>query len=383
MTVNLRPADVRVMELLAESFDGNYKAQRQVQHEAITTSDFQLAFQQVNNYFIAKELQLVEPQWIKVAKRVVVDNLKATREIRLSPDSSKLPSLPGGQLRVPGTLPVVPEETLYPEIGFTQSASEFFTGKNGASVNFTWEAFKNGDWGQIQEFPKQLAQLSANGREVAVWRQFYTTTGFNGTVNAAGSAFASAANNLAGNAALTYLSLGAALAQAKTMPPLLDGTPVMQSVSKWALLVSPGLEVQARQILAATAVKVTMGGTEMLVNNTYSSDVEVVVVPWVSILSPSGAYNNTGWALVPYGGEGVYGSTVINAFLRGEENPELRINNNTGSALGGGGLDQYAGSFDNDTIQIRIRDFYRGNLLNGYGMVWSKGTGVASNNPAV
>jgi len=46
---------------------------------------------------------------------------------------------------------------------------------------------------------------------------------------------------------------------------------------------------------------------------------------------------------------------LVNAFLRGHEQPSLRASANTGVAIGGGSLSPTDGSFDDDTIQYRVR----------------------------
>ena len=42
-------------------------------------------------------------------------------------------------------------------------------------------------------------------------------------------------------------------------------------------------------------------------------------------------------------------------FLRGYEDPDLRVKSSAGSRVGGGVIDPMQGDFDDDTIQYRVR----------------------------
>jgi len=46
---------------------------------------------------------------------------------------------------------------------------------------------------------------------------------------------------------------------------------------------------------------------------------------------------------------------VAMGFLRGQEEPDLRVKSDTGNRVGGGAIDPMEGSFDDDTIQYRVR----------------------------
>jgi len=363
----------RIAGTLMEAFDGNLIAQLRLKVEAISTADFPVAFQQVNNAAIQAKLAEYTPVWPAVARRVTVDNLLPAREMRLDQDTTNLLDTNGGYARIPGTLPRVPELTEYPTINFTASKTEYSTAKNGARVHFSWEAFKNDQWSQIQQLPGDLAELAQNTEETEAFRQYYAANGFN-------TLMFPVAANLAPNPVLTMQSLEMAIAQALVAPPTPAGNrPRRNTNNKWALLIPPALEMTAKAILNATQIKITdANGTEFLTNNPISGVVPVVV-PWLSLIATGTTYaNTTGWALVPYGGEGYYGNTVTNVYLRGLEVPELRIKNDQGQALGGGSLSPYDGSFDYDGIQIRLRQFVKGNIENNFGTVWSKGTAVAS-----
>lgn len=368
--IKLNEYQKRMAGTLLEAFDGSQQAQMRIKYEAISTADFPAAFQQINNAVLQSKLAEYEPVWPMVARRVVVDNLLPAREMRLDVDTTNMPDSNGGYARYPGTLARIPELTEYPTINFTASKTEYSTAKIGARISFSWEAFRNDQWSQIQGLPGELAEMSSNTEEVEVFRQYYAASGFN-------VAMFPPTANLAGNPVLSMTSLQAAIAQASVNPVTPAGNrPRRNTNNKWALLIPQALELTALALLNATQLKVTApDGTEMLTSNPLTGKVIPVVVPWLPIIANATTYGNTtGWALVPYGGEGYYGNTVTNVYLRGLETPELRVKDDTGRSLGGGSLGIYDGSFDADAIELRIRQFVKGNIENNFGVVFSKGT---------
>jgi hypothetical protein len=62
--------------------------------------------------------------------------------------------------------------------------------------------------------------------------------------------------------------------------------------------------------------------------------------------------------------------------LVGHELPELRVQGNTGSYVGGGDVSPFEGSFDNDSADFRLRMFTKGQLWTPSLVVWSNGSGA-------
>src|SRR4030095_15184324 len=62
----------------------------------------------------------------------------------------------------------------------------------------------------------------------------------------------------------------------------------------------------------------------------------------------------TNWYLIPKPGT-VRRPVLALGRLRGNETPELRVNNLTGNYVGGASVPPFEGSFDNDTIDMRLR----------------------------
>jgi hypothetical protein len=372
--ITFTESEKRSRDNLMEAMDGSFKHQLLVKAEAFTSADFPLTFQKVNQAVLQADLAQYQPVWPAVAVAKTLDNLKPAHSVRLGIDTSMLPKDNGGEATVPGTLPNVPEGTEYPGFGFTQSEYSYGTAKNGGRISFTWEAFKNDDWQQIRSLPEQMKALAINTEETQVFRQYYDMAGgFNG-------AFFAASQNLDGNPALTLQSLTAARAKALTPPPGIgiSNRPLLNTNRRWALLVCDSLEPVADEILAIRQIEKTGPNGEKYITSPQLGGITRVTVPWVDVLTAAGNYaQTTGWALVPYAGQSVYGETVVGATLAGRETPQLRIKNDQGQALGGGALDPFEGDFDADSIQIRIQQWFKGTIVSNFGAVWSKGTGAA------
>jgi hypothetical protein len=378
--------DKKVRDGLMEACDGNRKAQWAIKAEAFSTADFPVAFQKVNQLVMQARLAEYTPVWTSVAKRVAMDNLKLARSMRLDIDTTNLPANNGGVPRIPGTLPRIPEGTEYPGFGFTASEYEFGTAKNGGRIAFTWESFQNDDWGQIADLPNQMVELAVNTEETEIFRQYYSLAGgFNPQMFVAAQNLNTTGVYTGGtiNPALSLNSLQAARAAAVQPPPTPAGNrPRLNTNNRWALLVPASLEATANQILGITQIKTTDAQGNEYLTTPQLGGITVVVVPWINYLTAGGNYaQTTGWALVPFGGESIYGETVIGATLRGRETPQMRIKNDQGQALGGGALSPYEGDFDADSIQIRIAQWFKGNAVSNFGCIWSKGTGAGNNTP--
>ena len=60
--------------------------------------------------------------------------------------------------------------------------------------------------------------------------------------------------------------------------------------------------------------------------------------------------------------------------LRGHERPEVRVSNLTGTYQGGGNISPFEGSFDTDTVDMRLRYVAGGALWSADAVVYSDGS---------
>lgn len=321
--------------------------------------------------------------WSKFATSELLNDFRPTQFFSLEPDSSVLLRDNGGAVAPDQTLPVVPELTPYPTFGWKAGGKWIDTGKNGARVQFSWEAFVNDQWSIIEQFPDEAARLAARTIDAAVfgllWSLNSGAPGFNtsnindanGTVLKARAADgALIAQTVPKNAPLSYDSIKAALQQ--VAETLVDGRPV--TVPSFVLIVPPALENIANMVINTRTIERQVGDYKYVEENGLAARIEVVVSDLPAILGGA-TQGQTNWVLVPAGGRTSSRRTLVRTALRGYDQPELRVKMAGGNYIGGGTVPYTEGSFDNDDGEARVRLTTGAGILNYDGIVASTGLG--------
>lgn len=356
-----------VADLLESALAGDDLAQGRIKREvkqaiysdaqeSHSTSDFPSTFKAVTNAAFLANYEQIQSVYTQYTTPYNVNNLRPQSFYSLAFDNSNLPDTNGGVDTVktaPGGLPLVPELTEFAPISFSASESSFGVSKYGARVNFSFEMLLNDEWGVLETLPTQLAQLARNQEDIVAVEAITSPTGpnalfFNNTnQNLVTSANGFASNNPA-------LSVDAIVNVASTIRGrTFGGNPV--TVSRFALMVPPALEAEARRLLGVTAFEITdpVNGKYTVANPI--SDITLIVNPWLTVIDKSATANTT-WYLLPVASQGIRPAVVFSK-IRGREAPELRIANATGEYLGGGAVPGREGSFLNDDIEFRVRHF--------------------------
>lgn len=360
--------------MLNEAIAGDRRAQRALRDvatgngnvsEAITTSDFPALFQQAVNATAEAKYTETPSIWQNWASPYQMKGLRKENFIDLLADFDNLPKENSGAKTYPGGLPRIAEGTPYPAIGFTGGEKDVWTYKVGARLAFTWEAWDQDDWNTIAQLPDALVGRARRTEDLSATAALVDANGFR----------TEAFGSVTEDAPLSYTSLGAAL-QAAGASPAADPERV-NVINKWALIVPRSLTRLAQSIINTTQIKMTgSDGSELVTNNTIGTQVEIVENPFLQSIYTDSGYQDTMWMLVPWQGQGSDRKAIVQTFIRGREVPELRIKNDQGNALGGGNIDPYAGSFDTDDTQIRIRHFTNTVVLDStLGFYASKGNG--------
>lgn len=358
-----------VTELLEHALDGDARAQGQIKYEiksattdaeeSHSTSDFPAAFKSITQAAFLDQYSQIESVWTQFARPYNVNNLKPQSFYSLAFDGSNLPDQNGGETtikRAPGGIPRVPELTEFAPISFSASESSFGVAKYGARVNFSFEMLLNDEWGVLETLPTQLAQLARNQEDIVATEVLVNeNTPFGPNPNffsvANGNVLTVAGGYPVNNPVLSIDAVANALSAIRSRT--FNGNPVV--APQLALMVPPALEAQARKLLGITTLQVTdpVNGVYDVTNPI--SGVSLIVNPWLPVLDLSATVNTT-WYIVPVAGGGIRPSIVFSK-IRGRENPELRIANDTGEYLGGGAVPGREGNFLNDDIQFRVRHF--------------------------
>lgn len=322
-------------ELFQGAMDGNLRARAQVL-ESLTTSDFPILLGAAYGRELQQEYASIAPIWPRFARRLTVPDFR----------KRKLVDIMGGR----SALERVREAAEYPARKASESEREFQVDKYGARFPLTWEMVKNDDLGAFRDFPRRLATAARETEERVALAPLF---------NAAGtglSSFLTPRVNSGKN--LTRANLNAAYVDITTRRDE-DDRPVI--VPNPILLVPTALaQVAADIINVVENVDPTTG--DKRTGNGLLATPEVVVDPWLDIVGAG--YSNIGktWFLLPGPQVSVKPALGV-AFMAGEETPDLRVKNDQGTRVGGGSIAPNEGSFDDDTIQYRVRHIMGGTGL--------------------
>jgi hypothetical protein len=136
----------------------------------------------------------------------------------------------------------------------------------------------------------------------------------------------------------------------------------------YKLIVPSGNEVYVNFILNTLTLDSIQNGAATFSLNGYNPLAGITVVP-------SEFVSGNAWYLIPNANAA---RRPILELLRlvGHEQPELRVEGNTGTYVGAGAISPFEGSFDNDTADFRLRMFSKGVLWTPDLVIWSDGSGV-------
>lgn len=339
--------------LLTEALRGNRIASGQLA-EVHTTSDLPFTIAHLISSVVLPQFESVERTWSQVAGVRVVPTFENVRLYSLYGE------LTGAGVHENGGLNVVPEGTPYPYT--TISGREAFYAKikkNGAAFGFTWESQINDIEGFYDNIPDELLQLAFDTEEREVYEAL-----INGTTNSLAS---------------------------QTLPDgtVTDPNSVLTPDAIWAAIMQlSNVEVNGRKVGRASGYNVVVPvGTADFIN--YRLNQAVIQIQDGAITYGPGdrsVFNNvsvvesayvtgTNWYVLPKPGA-IRRPVLELGRLRGHETPELRANGNTGVYLGSSAVVPFnEGSWENDTIDYRIRYVAGGIMWSSDYSVHSDGSG--------
>lgn len=333
--------------------------------EALTTSDASLNLAHLVNIDVLPQYDEAPRTWTQVAGTYSVSDFRPATLYSLVNQWSD-GALGDGEPR--HISPRVPEGAPYPYATFTgeeyQSAR---LAKRGFKTGFTFEALVNDTLGVLRALPENMLQVALDTEEYEV----YTAL-----VNGVGSSQQLDGGTVPdGTVVPANASLGrAALIQAKIElgQRTINGRPLVVT-GGFNLVVAVGQGLYADFVLNTLRLEEETRGAQTFSINGYNPLADVTVVE-------SEYVTGTAWYLVPKPG-GSRRRILDRLVMTGRENPEVRVNNLTGTYVGGGTVSPFEGSFDTDTADYRIRQIISGVLWTPDLVVWSTGAGGAETAP--
>jgi hypothetical protein len=337
--------------------------------EAVTTSDASLSLAHLVNIEVLPEYDEAPRTWQQVADRArPVSDFRPVTLVSLSRswDDGVLGS--GDPVHVS---PTVPEGAPYPYAFFSEEETSQTAAvkKRGFKFRFTFEAFINDALGTIRELPDQMLQVALDTEEY----EFYNALiGGLGAGQQLDGGTIPDGTVVAANAKLHRASLIQAISELKRRQ--INGRYITVK-GGFNLLVQPGQAEYANFILNNLTLDTLQTGALTFNVNGYNPLGNITVVETEYVTSA------TAWYLVPKPGTSRR-PVASRLNLIGHESPELRVQNLTGTYLGGGSVSPFEGDFDTDSAEFRLRQIGGAALWTPDLVVWSTGAGAVPTPPA-
>jgi hypothetical protein len=274
----------------------------------------------------------------------------------------------------------VDELTEYPGTTVTEQSPILIAPpiKYGRRFGLSWEAMQDDAVDQIRDIPQAFATAARRTEEDAVLSMFLGTSGPNATLfNNTNKNVVNTTNGaVTNNPALSLPGLQDAFTVLSKMVDE-QGYPIL--IEMVDLIVPPALEVIANNILNSATVELTTDGGDtnrrIIAKNWMQGRVRLTINPYIPQRATV-ANGNTSWFLfarpdaAPNGRAAMY----INR-LRGNEEPAIFVKEPNARRVGGG-ANPLDGSFENDSIEWKVRHILSSGLLDPKYAVASNGSGT-------
>lgn len=351
----------KVAELMEQHLAGD-KIATATLFEVMTTSDAIFNFAHLATLNFLPNYDEAPRIWKQVAGTRTVDDFNKVKLWSLATqdtDGNGTSQVLGAH----GEAPTIPEGTAYPYVyisGITEQSGGVT--KKGFKTDWTLESRINDGMGVIDALPQMMLEASLDTEESEV----FTPLASAGVALAGGTI--PTGDTVVANAPLSRNALIRAMIELGNRQ--INGRNIVVN-GGFNLLVAPGMKIYADYILNQTLVGFESNGTpnQQFVVPGYNplTSISPLETPWLS---------GTAWKLVPK--PGATRRPVIDRLeLRGYQTPQLFVENVTGNFVGGGTVSPFEGSFSNDSITLKLRQFGGGLVYdNGVGIVTSTGAGT-------
>lgn len=347
--------------LLQSALRGSFR-DRGLLQEVHTTSDLPFSLAHLITTVAIPQFDKAPRTWSAIAGTRVVPTFD---NVRLQSIITELMTGAGvkegtGDDNYTGGLPTIPEGANYPYVTISKGKEAFSAkiAKSGAKFGFTWESNINDIDGFYAELPSDLVQLTLDTEEREVYEALLASTQklVGGTLPDG--------NVVLANDVVSVNAIGWAIHELQLrkinnrfIGPSSNGYNVVVPIgTKWLL------DYQLSQkLLQVQNGSLTFDGGD----RSWLGSFDIIESAYIT---------GTNWYVLPKPG-GMRRPVLELGRLRGYEAPELRANGNTGVYLGSSTVVPFnQGSWDNDTIDYRIRYVAGGINWSDDFIMWSDGT---------
>lgn len=367
------PEALKEIKGLVEATIAGERVKKEILLERLGTTDGVFAFANLTNVQLQKNYADYPSIWQRFATRTTVGDFRNINWVSFGEDFSNFKAADKGVPRAPGTLPKVAEGEKYQAFALTSSSLGFAVEKFGAQIGFTWEAFINDPYNTVARIPGILTRTAADTLDANATRALAAAA-----LSQPRLAAVAAGDGLEAvpvNGSLTFSALSRAIEQLKAKKDAYGNAVV---TGKLILSVGPGLIAQAQRIIAQTSLRsrIATNGNSFTETETLNlfGNVEVLENRFLPFFTG----NATTWILSPaVGDDGGAEPAILQAFLAGEEEPEIRVSGLAGYTPNGNALPFTSGSFDTDTFDLRVRTVGGAGVVNAVPLIASAGTNAA------
>lgn len=334
--------------------------------EAMSTSDFPLLFGDVIDRSMLGKYREWTPTWPAYAARRVVRDFRNVSDYDVT----------GGE----APLDIVPQGDEYPERSLSESRIQWRVQKRGAAMPFLWEAIVNDDFQALADVPDRFARAARRTEDKVATDLHVDVNGPHASVYTAGNKnIINIANGAAtNNPALSIVGLQDGF---KVLAKQVDADSQPILIEMVTLEVPPALEITAMNILNAIQIEVVeAGGTanqKLIATNWMKNKLRLVVNPYLPLVAVT-ANGSTSWFLhaTPQGDASGGRPAFRVGFLRGHEEPEMFMKAPNAVRVGGGDVSPFDGSFENDSVEYKIRYVIGGSVIDAKMTAASNGSGA-------
>ena len=317
--------------------------------EALTTSDFPYLFGDVLDRQVLASYKAVDPVWKAIVRMSTVPRI--------------FPQVGGYRFGITGGdqhLDEVAEKGEYLASDRNEARYPVYVKKYGRQFDISWEALINDDIGALKDTPERFARAAARTEHRLV-TGVYAADALGAGTHATGSLYDSVTAGEINEGALP-LTIANLENTVEAMANFLDvnGEPIMNRAKY--LVVGPGLEMTARQILTSASKMWVMSTVAPTVpyptaNVISQYGLQLIIDPYIPIFMTGQVLS---WFLFA---DPKDIAAMECDYLAGHERPEICMKASDKVSIGGGEIGPMSGDFATDNVFYRVRDVFGCNRL--------------------
>lgn len=349
-------------KLVTDAVRGDRLALAQIESHLTTGDDLIFNFAYLTSQNMIPLFDEAPRVWNKVASTASYDSFKAPEKFSLRPEVSGFARPVTEPGKPDNVAPIVPEASPYPKFTFE---GEVYVGgklhKRGAAFSLSWEKLIDGASSLIPELPRLITESFLDAEE---WEIFGTLLASVGATQQLAAGTNLDGTTVTANAPISREALLQAIAQLGQRE--IEGRRV-QVTGGYNVVVPIGQAETVRYFVNTLSLDQVQDGDLRFAVNGYNplAGIEAIESEYVTGQS---------WYLIPK--PGATRLPILELMkLRGHETPDIRVNNVTGSYVGGGNVGPFEGSFETDDAEFRGRYPIKGANWNPDLIVWSDGSG--------